>query len=118
MTKGYQPIHNNIGKAPQGSSGVPPIQELIIIIEKTKRLLGIDPCIESPNYEIAKAIQEAGYTKSSFPIEELKAWLEEMLEKSERLSKDENDNDIEFYCGGSAVYLSILAKIKELEDSK
>jgi hypothetical protein len=61
--------------------------------------------IQSSTVEkVVKMIFDKDYRNMS----ELKEWLKKMIEKSEKLSKDENGNDIEIYCGASSAYIQIL----------
>jgi len=54
------------------------------------------------------------YNKGFRDITNLRDWLKEMIEKSEKLSKDENGDDIEMYCGSSAAYIEVLDKLESL----
>lgn len=65
---------------------------------------------------VSDLIIEAGYTKQSFPIEALKAWLEETIQEYDRLM----DGAETFYARGrylmqQTCYQEVLDKIQELE---
>jgi len=60
--------------------------------------------------KIANIIQEAGYTKKHFPVEELEAWLNEIKENYEKY----NFENIRLF--GKNPIQAVLDKIKELED--
>jgi len=61
-------------------------------------------------FKLAGTIYNAGFRD----VEKLRKWLEDMIEKSERLSKDENGDDIEMYCGASSAYIQILDRLEQL----